>query len=187
VTGEVVLLLIDVALGLFLVSLIGFGVGPFVGAPYLPVLKREVGSLLELADVKPGQLLLDLGSGDGRLLLAAAKRGVRGLGYEINPLLYCIAYFKCWPYRHLVKLRLANYWTVKLPAADIIYVFLIGHYMEKLDQKLQREVTRPTKLVSFVFEIPKKQPVRRTRNSFLYLYPTAVGDEAAALAAIKNS
>jgi SAM-dependent methyltransferase len=166
VTGEVALLLIDVALGVVLVGLIGFGLGPFLGAPYLPVLKKEIDPLLELANVKPGQLLIDLGSGDGRLLLAAAKRGVRGIGYEINPMLYFIARWRCWPYRSLVKLKLANYWMVKLPPADVIYVFLIGHYMEKLDQKLQREVTR---------------------NSFLYLYPAAAGDSAAAIAATKNS
>lgn len=154
-----------------LVISLAFGLGAWLGAPYLPVLSRDVDSLLELSDLSPGQLLLDLGCGDGRLLKAAAKRGIRGIGYEINPLLWLVACINLWPYRQLVSLHLSNYWAVKLPPADAIYVFLIGRYMPKLDAKLRAEIKRPTRVVSYVFAIPNLKPVATTKNSFVYIYP----------------
>src|SRR3990167_10959112 len=65
-----------------------------VGAPYAPTLRRQQKIALELLDLKPGQVLYDLGCGDGRLLVAAAKAGYRAVGYEINPALAAIAYLR---------------------------------------------------------------------------------------------
>ncbi|HVE80566.1 MAG TPA: hypothetical protein VNA68_00250 [Candidatus Dormibacteraeota bacterium] len=149
----------------------GFALAALLGAPYLPVRRQDEESLLDLADLKPGDKLVDLGAGDGRLLRAAAKREVYGTGYEINLLLYLWSLVMCWRYRKYIQLRLGNYWNAMLPQADAIYVFLIDHYMAKLDQKLKREVTRPTKVVSYVFRIPGKKPQKTTKNAFLYLYP----------------
>jgi hypothetical protein len=167
--------LVYIVLGAVLVAVVGFGLAPFLGAPFLPILAKEVDGLLDLADLNPGQSLIDLGSGDGRLLKAAAKKGIRGVGYEINPWLCLIAVINCWQYRSLVTIKWQNYWTVRLPEADAIYVFLIQHYMGRLDRKLSREVTKPTKLVSFVFAVPGRVAVKKSRNSFLYLYPKGEG------------
>lgn len=148
-----------------------FAVAVLFGAPYLPVLQSEIDDILDLAELEPGQLILDLGCGDGRLLKAAAKRGIRGLGYEINPWLYAVSKINCAPYRKTVKIRFGDYWRCKLPKADAIYVFLIGHYMTRLDRKLANEIDRPTKLVSYVFTVPGRQPIKRNRNTAVYLYP----------------
>ena len=148
----------------------GFGVAAFIGAPYVPILRRDYKPLLELAQLKPGQTLIDLGSGDGRLLREVAKRGVRAIGYEINPVLYVISLVVCWRYRSLVTVKLGDYWHAKLPAADIIYVFLLDRYMSRLNHKLSTELSRPTRVVSFVFQIPGREPVRSSRNTFVYDY-----------------
>jgi hypothetical protein len=149
----------------------GFALGALLGAPYLPVRRQDEQSLLDLGELKAGDTLIDLGAGDGRLLKVAAKRGIKGIGYEINLLLYLWSLINCWRYRRLVTLRWGNYWDVKLPQADAIYVFLISHYMAKLDEKLTREITKPTKVISYVFRIPNKKPYKTTKNASLYLYP----------------
>ena len=149
----------------------GFGIAVFIGAPYVPILRRDYGPLLELVELEPGQTLIDLGSGDGRLLREVAKRGVKAIGYEINPVLYLISLAVCWRYRNLVDIKLGDYWHTKLPAADVIYVFLLDKYMARLDRKLTSELSRPTRLVSFVFQIPDKVAVRSSRNTFIYDYP----------------
>src|SRR3712207_4884291 len=111
-----------------------FGWAALRGAPFLPVLRRDVEELLDLAGLQPGETLLDLGSGDGRLLRAAAKRGGRANGYEINPWLYCYSRIICWPYRRQVQIRWGDYWQRRWPDAEVIFVFLIEHYMPKLDR-----------------------------------------------------
>lgn len=140
------------------------------GAPFLPILKPEVPKALDLIDLKPGQTLLELGSGDGRILIEAAKRGIHSVGYELNPLLVIYSWIKCWKYRKLIKVVWANYWWKKMPPADGIFVFLLQPYMEKLDKKIIQECSNPVKLVSFVFYIPNKKPTRKKRGLFLYQY-----------------
>lgn len=154
-----------------LIVALAFGAGALLGAPYLPILGRDVDQLLDLADLKPGQHLIDLGSGDGKLLKAAAKRGIYATGYEINPILFIISQINCWPWRSHIKIHLSDFWQIKWPPAEAIYVFLIGRYMVRLDAKAQVDITTPTKLVSYVFEIPNRVPVRSTKNSYVYLYP----------------
>jgi SAM-dependent methyltransferase len=149
----------------------GFGLAVFIGAPYVPILRRDYGPLLDLVELKPGQTLIDLGSGDGRLLREVAKRGVHAIGYEINPVLYLISLVVCWQYRQFVSIRLGDYWHIKLPPAHIIYVFLLDKYMARLDRKLLNELSQPAQLVSFVFQIPGRIPIRSSRNAFVYDYP----------------
>ena len=147
-----------------------FGVGVWRGAPYVPILSSPSQDLLKLANLKPGQTLIDLGSGDGRLLKLAAKQGIRGIGYEINPIMYLISRINCWRYRSLITIHLADLWFVRLPEADVIAVFLMGRFMSKLDAKLTQELTRPTRLISHVFTIPGRVPEVSTKNCFEYRY-----------------
>jgi len=165
----------------FLIIAMAFGIGALLGAPYLPVLKSEHEALLDLCELSTGDTLLDLGSGDGRFLKAAVKRGYKTIGYEINPFLYAISIIVTWPERDHVKIYLGDYWNVKLPEVDAIYVFLIDRFMPKLDQKLSKEITKPTTVVSFVFAIPDRKPDKVTRNAFLYRYPFVDGNKSATI------
>jgi SAM-dependent methyltransferase len=146
------------------------------GAPYLPTLKREQTAALDLLDLKPGQTLLELGCGDGRMLRAAAQRGIRSVGYELNPLLYIYAKLRALPHRGLVSVRLANYWRVTLPPADGVYVFLLERFMPALDAKIAGEIVRPVRVVSYAFEIPRKKPVKSSGGMFLYAYSPRRGE-----------
>jgi SAM-dependent methyltransferase len=155
---------------LFAVVVLCFGLGALLGAPFLPVRKVDAEAALDLAELKAGQTLIDLGSGDGRLLLAAAQRGASAIGYEVNPIMYLWSLVVTWRYRRQISVRLQNFWRLPLPPADVIYIFLIDRYTARLDAKLGQEVARPTKVVSYVFELPR-QPIKSTRNTHLYLYP----------------
>lgn len=154
-----------------LIIALAFGLGALLGAPYLPVLKAEHEALLDLCEIEPGQTLLDLGSGDGRFLKAAAKRGYRSIGYEINPFLYLISLIVTWPERKLVTIHLGDFWRISLPEVDAIYVFLIDRFMHRLGQKLEEEIKTPTTVISYVFAIPSKEPDLATKNAFSYRYP----------------
>ena len=144
--------------------------GLMVGAPYLPTLKRQVETALDLANLKKGQTLLELGCGDGRMLIAAARRDIKTIGYEINPILFIVARLRTRKYRSLVRVVWGNYWRLEWPKADCIFVFLIGRYMSRLDKQIMAYKTRPLKLVSFAFTIPGKKATASRDGVHLYHY-----------------
>lgn len=145
-----------------------FGLVVLYGAPYLPTLKPQVNTAFELLDLKKGNHILELGCGDGRVLIAAAKRGYKVTGYELNPLLYLLCRLRTWRYRKQVRVVWGNFWTVKLPPADGIFVFLLPKYMAKLDKKITQEFSKPVKLVSYAFSINGQKA--RAESAGLYLY-----------------
>lgn len=148
-----------------------FGFVIAFGAPYVPTMRRQTDAALDLLDLKPGQTLLELGSGDGRVARRAAERGLRVIGYELNPFLVIWARIANYRYRKQVKIIWGDYWRFDWPHADGVFVFLIDHFMEKLDKKIiQQYKNQPVKLVSFAFRIPHKEPVEVKRGVFLYKY-----------------
>ncbi len=147
-----------------------FGLVVFVGAPYLPTLKKQSEEALKLLDLKPGQTMLELGCGDGRVLRAAAQKGIRSIGYELNPILVIIAKIVTWKHRKNVQIIWGNYWLKKWPEADGIYVFLLDKYMKKLDKKIIQSQTTPTTLASYTFKVPGKKPAIQSNGIFLYRY-----------------
>lgn len=152
------------------VMLVAFGGVLLFGAPYLPTMKAQVEAALELADLKKGETLLELGCGDGKVCLAAARKGYQVVGYELNPLLVLIARLKTFKYRRNVRIIWGDFWRAKWPEAVAIFVFLLPKYMKKLDTKVIQYKHKPVKLVSFAFQIPDKQPAAEKAGVFLYVY-----------------
>jgi SAM-dependent methyltransferase len=120
--------------------------------------------------MKEDQTLIELGCGDGRVLIEAARRGINSVGYEINPILFLIALIRSKKYKNRIRLVYGNYWHKEWPEADVIFVFLIGRYMKKLDEHINKYPFKPIKLVSYAFKIPRKKATEKD-GLFLYTYP----------------
>jgi hypothetical protein len=157
-----------------------FGIGVFFllifsfviafGAPFLPTLRARTDDIFDLADLKAGDTLVELGSGDGRILREAAKRGIKSIGYELNPVLVIYSWLLSFKYRKLIRHHLGSYWGKRLPPCDAIYVFLLNPFMSRLNNKIVQEISNPVKVVSFAFEIPNKKPAREKGGMYLYKY-----------------
>lgn len=147
-------------------SLFGFVI--LFGAPYLPTLGKQQEAALDLLDLKPGQTMLELGSGDGRMLVAAARRGIRTIGYELNPLLALWSWLITRRYRRLVTVKWGSFWRAKLPATDGIYVFLQDRFMGRLHTKITQEIRNSVKVVSYAFKLPGSK--HKTEKNGMYLY-----------------
>ena len=141
------------------------------GAPYLPTLKKQAEDALDLLDLKPGQIMLELGSGDGRFLAAAARRGVYSVGFELNPILVIWTKLRYYKYRKFISVKWGDFWISEWPKSDGMYVFLLQKYMKKLDTKVaQYAKGRQYKLVSYGFEIQDKKPTKTEKGLRLYIY-----------------
>jgi len=161
----VLLLLLGCIVGAFAVVLLK-------GAPYLPVRRKEQQLALDLLELQPGDTVVDLGSGDGAFLLAAAKAGLVAYGFELNPILCLVSKVRCWKYRRQVHIYWGDFWKVDFPAETKgVYVFLLDRFMERLGKKLERQsqvLRRPLKVVSYTFQIPGRKPQAQKGGLFRY-------------------
>lgn len=147
-----------------------FGFVLLFGAPYVPTLTPQVKAAIKLANLKPGETLLELGCGDGKVLIAAGNAGLRAIGYELNPVLALICWLRTRRFKGRVTVKCGNFWTAKWPPSDAIFTFLHPRFMKKLDTKITQSYSNPVKLVSFAFEIPDRKPVKVEKGVFLYKY-----------------
>lgn len=147
-----------------------FGVSVFIGPPYLPTKRRQIEAALDMLDLTEGQTLLELGSGDGRVMLAAVRRGWKVIGIEINPLLIIFSWLITLKYRQQVRLVWGSYWGPPWPRADAVFTFMLPKYMAKLDKRMEQWRPEKVRLASFAFQIPDKEPVEKRDGVYLYEY-----------------
>jgi hypothetical protein len=127
------------------------------GAPYVPSASRVAQKMIEFAQIGPGMTVIDLGSGDGRLLFTAAQKGARAIGYEINPFLVFFTYLRILfsPNRKLIKIYWKNFWKADIRSADVIFIYLLPWKMEDLHQKLKFSLKSGARVISNSFIFPK--------------------------------
>jgi len=140
------------------------------GAPFLPTMRPQIDTALDMLDLTPGQTMLELGCGDGRVLLAAAARGWRAVGYELNPIMAAIAWLRTRRHGGAIQVHCADYWRAAWPPAAGIFGFILPRYMSKLHKKVMQYPHRPLRIASFAFAIPQKEARRVERGVFLYEY-----------------
>lgn len=137
------------------------------GAPYVPTMDTQIKAALELLDLKSGQTLLELGSGDGKVLVAAARTGLNVVGIELNPLLVALSWLRTRRYRRQVRIIWGDFWRVQWPPCDGVFTFLLDRYMPKLDARMKK-TKKP--IASFAFQIPGRKAIAEKAGVYLYHY-----------------
>jgi SAM-dependent methyltransferase len=130
---------------------------------YLPTPHHVVEAMLELARVAPGDVVYDLGSGDGRIPIAAARRyGVRAVGIELDARL--VERARCNAREagvaHLVEFRQEDLFGASLRDATVVTLFLFPGMNERLRPKLATELAPGARVVSHRFGVGSWQPER---------------------------
>lgn len=140
------------------------------GAPFVPTSDLGVERMLSLADVSAGDKAADLGSGDGRIVIALAKKGSEAHGYEINPFLVL------WSRYRIVREGLTskafahwkNFWQEDLSSFDVVTIFGITYIMKGLEEKLKKELKKGARVVCNSYPFPNWKPGKREGGVFLY-------------------
>jgi SAM-dependent methyltransferase len=167
-------------LSVLIVVLIVAGSAAWAGwraAPFVPTRQRDVERMLRLAELKPGELVYDLGAGDGRFIITAARRyQARAVGFEISLLPYLVGRWRIWRARlgRLAAMRFQDFFHQDLSEADAVVFFLTPGATAKLGPKLRRELKPGARIVSYAFSIPgwtatlKDKPDPRTMAVHMY-------------------
>lgn len=151
--------------------------GLFSAAPWVPVSKKDLKRVLLLAALKNGDILYDLGSGDGRAIIKAVQNyQIRAVGFELSILLYLWAKLNIWilGLNKQAKVKFRNFFKEDLGQADVIICFLMPKAMGKLRDKFEKELRPGVRIVSYSFSVPGWQPVKidrpAPRDKPIYLY-----------------
>jgi len=143
-----------------------------VGGPWVPSSMQVVYQMMEMAGVGPDDVVYDLGCGDGRMLLAAARRyRARAVGIEIDPLryLWCQFLITIFFQRKNVRIIFGNLFNIDLSEADVVMCYLMPDALAKLEKKLKKELQPGTRVVSNRFTFPTLDKVQEDGNASLYL------------------
>src|ERR1700687_4101114 len=119
--------------------------------PYVPTTEEAVKAMLKLADVKKTDIVYDLGCGDGRIVIAAAKEyGAHGVGIDINPerIQEAEANAKKAGVEKLVRFEETDLFKADIHEATVVTLFLLGSVNLKLRPKLLRDLKPGTRIVS---------------------------------------
>jgi hypothetical protein len=148
-----------------------------IGAPYAPTARRAARRAFDSIKLGPEDFLVDLGAGDGSILLDAAARGASSLGYELSPIMWLVikirAFFspcrrgsdsrsesRGWECKK-IKLRYANFYKQTLPPeTTVVFSFLMPQNMSKVKDFLARQsLPQARYFLSYAFSLPDVEPL----------------------------
>lgn len=142
------------------------------GAIYYPTTDSDVIEMLKLSKASSKDTLIDLGSGDGRILMAAAKIGVTAIGYEINPFLVWRSRRRIYEAKldKLATVYWKSFWKADFNKATIVTVYLFPHLMNRLQQLLEKKVKHPIRLITNDYPFTKLVPAKHSSKIYLYYF-----------------
>lgn len=147
------------------------GISWFAGsdAPYVPTKNPLLLKILKLAGVKKGKIFYELGSGDGRVVLDAAKLGAESYGIEQS-------WIRVWWSRYMarkLKLKNAQFFHGNLfdrhyYPADIIYIYLLPKGVERLEKKLKSELKKEAIIITQTYHFKSWKPYKKQGEFWIY-------------------
>jgi len=164
--------LLFVIIGLFFafVAVYSHIVGNAKGALFLPSHKKKINTMIELAQIKEGTRIIDLGSGDGAVVLESACKGAHAVGVEFNPFLVC---YSRWRVRHKgftnhIRIIQGDLMEYSLNNVDIVFLYLLPKTLLSINEKLRLELPQGAHVVSNTFPLPGWSPIEERNGVFLY-------------------
>lgn len=115
----------------FFLLLVPTAYAGMIGAPYAPTFARAYRKAFDYIKLGSDDLVVDIGSGDGKVLLEANRRGAKAVGYELSPIFWGISTIRSLG-KPRIKNKLTNFYKTPLPQdTTVVFAFLMPDHMEK--------------------------------------------------------
>lgn len=164
--------LILVLFGCFLiiVGIYTYVIGNIKGALFLPSNRQQIKTMIELAQIKEGTRVVDLGSGNGAVIFEAVRHGAIATGVEFNPFL---VYYSRWRAKQKklssrITIIKGNIMDYPLHDVDVVFLYLLPKFVAKISDKLRLELPRGARIISNSFPLPGWPIVEQKNGIFLY-------------------
>lgn len=131
------------------------------GVPYVPTSRSIAQDMVDVARLKGNERVFDLGAGNGRILIEAKRKypGLTATGIELAPTVWLLGLITIFLSRVKVRFLRGNALTTDVRNADVIFLYLSGGLLGKLEEKFDRELRPGTVVISHAFRFPTRQPV----------------------------
>lgn len=177
----IVLLVYGLSLFLFVLILLWILIPALYGLPPVPTKPERIHKALKLANLHANEVLYDLGAGDGRVLLIAARDfGATAVGIEVGPVQCALIWLRALAsgLGNKVEVKWANFYKADLSDADVVFVYATSKEVLKLAPHLERQMKRGARLVSISADFPEWEPSTLDDRNLIFLYemPPAKGN-----------
>jgi hypothetical protein len=140
------------------------------GAPFIRTSDRRLNAILELGKFKPDDVVYDLGCGDGKIIRAVSKSGVKKIiGYEFSFPTYLMAVLMKFFGKSHEIIRFGNFWKKDFSDADVLICFLLERTMLDFEKKIWPKLKSGTKVISNEFVMSKVAYDASKGMVFLYV------------------
>ena len=172
-TDTLILVAFFFFIALFIIGLLWILIPAMYGLPSRPTHPDRIRAALRLADLKPGDTLYDLGSGDGRVLVIAAKEfGARSVGVEIGPAQRLVSRVAALynGVRDRVRVEAGNFYRSDVSKADVVFIYATSTEVAKLASHLDKQMKPGSRVVSISADFPEWEPTGFDKDKLIFVY-----------------
>jgi SAM-dependent methyltransferase len=169
----IILLALGLSLLVFVLALLWILVPALYGLPPVPTKAERIQKALKLANLQPNETLYDLGAGDGRVLLIAARDfGAKTVGIEIGPIQCALIWLRLTAsgFGNQIHVRWENFYKADLKNADVVFVYATSKEVVKLAPHLERQMKKGARLVSISADFPEWEPQDFDDRELIFVY-----------------
>lgn len=154
---------------LTILCLIGLSWFAGTDAPYIPTKYKKIKDILKLAGVKRNKIFYELGSGDGRIVIEAAKLGALSVGIEQSWIRVLMSRLKV---RKLnlsnTKFHHGNIFQFRYASADVVYIYMLQDCVDLLERILKQELKKGAKIITQRYHFKNWKPIKTKDDFWIY-------------------
>jgi SAM-dependent methyltransferase len=168
-----ILLALGLSFLVFVLALLWILIPALYGLPPVPTKPERIRKALKLGKLQPNEVLYDLGAGDGRVLLIAARDfGAKAVGLEIGPIQCALIWLRATAsgMGEKIQVRWENFYKADLKEADVVFVYATSKEIAKLAPHLEKQMKLGARLVSISADFSEWEPQEFDERDLIFVY-----------------
>jgi SAM-dependent methyltransferase len=173
VTIVLQLIIIFLGITILILAMTWIFVPLIAGLPWIPTHRKRIRKALDLSDLAPGEIFYDLGAGDGRVLVLAARLyGAHAVGIELSPAHCVLTWLRVIlsGVSDRVSIRWGNFYKMALEDADVVFAYLTPDHATRLQPQLEKQLHSGARVVTISADMDGWEPSAFDHNNLIFLY-----------------